>query len=483
MEADKPVTIEEWRAHEAELRQRAADLDTEYAGRQMPEDATAEWDSINDEIEASRATIAQLEARAARLAELAGREDHQERIGDGLQVKRAGRYQGDTYDLAEYRRQSRSEDHQRELMVDGAKRAIEDIGKANPAADLDKAEGLLRGAPSRDPEDVARHLLRYGSPAYSSAFGKTIAGRALNPEEQRAFTVGSTGTYPVPIALDPTVVHTSNWSINPWRQISNVETITGTTWKGVTSGAITAARANEAAAASDNTPTLTQPSITPTRVQAFVPFSYETDQDWSGLQVEMARLFAEAKDDEEATAFATGNGSGANPQGILSSSAAVTTVTTASAGAFVVGDVYKLLEQLPPRFRPNATWVTNLFLINKIRQLDTAGGANLVVRLPFGASGQPGSQQASSGVELLGRPLYESTAINTSNVLTTGTNVAVLGDFRYYKIVERLGLEVRLVPDVFDTSTGYPTGQSGMYAFWRNSGKVLSASAFRILQT
>jgi HK97 family phage major capsid protein len=481
---ETPVTLDEWRQHEAALKQRATDIDNEHSGARMSDDAKAEWDSVNDELEDVRATIQELETRSARLAAIADEPERQERVGDGLQVKRAGRYQGDKYDLAEIRRQSRSDDHQRELLIDNAKRAVEDIAAVNPAADQSKTERLLQGAPGRDPEVVARHILRYGSPAYNSAFGKTLAGRSnLTPEEQRAFTVGSTGTYAVPIALDPTVVHTSNWSINPWRQISNVETITGTTWKGVTSGAITANRRTEAAAATDNTPTLAQPSITPTRVDAFVPFSYESDQDWSGLQAEMGRLFAEAKDDEEATAFATGSGSGANPQGILSSSAAVTTVTTASAGAFVVSDVYKMLEQLPPRFRPGATFVTNLFLINKIRQLDTAGGANLVVRLPFGASGNPGSQMASSGVELLGRPLYESTAINTSNVLTTTTNVAVIGDFSYYKIIDRLGMEVRLVPDVFDTATGYPTGQSGLFAFWRNSAKVLSASAFRILQT
>jgi HK97 family phage major capsid protein len=197
----------------------------------------------------------------------------------------------------------------------------------------------------------------------------------------------------------------------------------------------------------------------------------------------MAKLFAEAKDDEEATAFATGSGSGANPTGILSSAAGVTTVATASAGAFVIGDVYKLLEQLPPRFQLNATWVTNLYGINKMRQFDTAGGAGLIQRIPVAISGKPGSQASGTGQEILGLPLYQSTAINTSNVVTTGTNIVLLGDFSYYKIVDRLGMEVRFVPDVFDTSTGYPTGQSGLFAFWRNGGKPLSASAFRILQT
>jgi HK97 family phage major capsid protein len=480
---ETPVTIEEWRAHEAELRQRTTELDTEYAGQKMPDTARAEWDETNAQIEAARETIAELEVRAARLADLSERDENAGRIGEGLQVARPGAIRSeDIYDLGEYRRRAHDEDHQRELMVDGARRAVEQIGAINPKADLAKAEELLRATPNRDPEVVARRMLKYGNPVYERVFSKALSGKPLTTEEQRAFTVGSTGTYPVPIALDPTVVHTSNWSVNPWRQISNVESITGTQWKGVTSGAITAAYTTEGTEASDNTPTLAQPAITPVRAQAFVPFSIETDQDWGGVQTEMARLLSEAKDDLEATKFWTGTGSN-EPKGLGSSQAAVTTVTTASGGAFVIGDVYKLFEQVPPRFRPGATFVSSLFGIDKVRQFDTAGGAGMLVRLPFGASGQPGSQQASSGVEIVGRPLYESTAINTTNVLTTGTNIFVCGNFSYFKIIDRVGMDIELIPHLFGGSNRYPTGQRGLYAMWRNSSDVLSASAFRILQT
>jgi len=480
---ETPVTIEEWRAHEAELRQRTTELDEEYKGQKMPENARAEWDEVNVQIEAARETIAELEVRAERIAVLSDREENAGRVGEGLQTARPGAIRNeDIYDLGEYRRLAHDEDHQRDLMVDGARRGLEAIGKINPKANLAKAEELLTPTPDRDPEVVARRMLKYGNPVYERVFAKALSGKALTNEEQRAFTVGSTGTYPVPIALDPTVVHTSNWSVNPWRQIANVESITGTTWKGVTSGAITAAYATEAAEASDNTPTLTQPAITPVRAQAFVPFSIETDQDWGGLQTEMARLLSEAKDDLEATKFWTGTGTN-EPKGLGSSQMGVTTVTTASAGAFVIGDIYKLFEAVPPRFRPVATFASSLFGIDKVRQFDTAGGAGMLVRLPFGASGQPGSQQASSGVEIVGRPLYETTAINTTNVLTTGTNIFVCGAFSYYKIVDRVGMDIELIPHLFGSGNRYPLGQRGLYAFWRNSADALSASAFRILQT
>jgi hypothetical protein len=62
---ETPVTVEEWRAHEAELRQRTTELDTEYAGQKMPDEARSEWDDTNAQIEAARETIAELEVRAA----------------------------------------------------------------------------------------------------------------------------------------------------------------------------------------------------------------------------------------------------------------------------------------------------------------------------------------------------------------------------------------------------------------------------------
>ena len=468
-----PMTVEEHRARVGEIDTRLSEIDTEYKGQALPEGARDEWTALNTERDDTKKVIDELVAREARILSLSDEgEERTESISDmRFQTARPGRFQGDTFDLNEYRRLASSQEQQIDLMVDGAKRALEqtDLSHVADVAGAERyAEALLQPSPHRDPGEVARRILTNGSPKYIKEF-------------QRAFTVGSTGTYPVPIALDPTIVPTGNWSINPFRQIGNVETITGTTWKGVTSGDVTAAYAAEAAAASDNTPTLAQPSITPQRAQAFVPFSWETGQDWSSIAGEMGKLIGRAKDNLEAVQFATGAGTTVYPQGVITG--ATTSVATASAGAFVIGDVYKLMEQLPAAFRPNATWVTNLYALNKVRQFDTAGGAGLVVRLPQGGQGGPGSQQAQSGLELLGRPVYESTGVNTTNVLTTGTKIAVLGDFEYFKIIDRIGLDVSIVPHIFDTSTGYPTGQSGVFAYWRNSSLVLSAGAFRVLWT
>jgi predicted phage gp36 major capsid-like protein len=49
-------------------------------------------------------------------------------------------------------------------------------------------------------------------------------------------------------------------------------------------------------------------------------------------------------------------------------------------------------------------------------------------------------------------------------------------------IVDRIGMNVEMVPHVFDASNGNrPTGKRGVYAVWMNNSKVLIPNAFRRL--
>jgi HK97 family phage major capsid protein len=54
------------------------------------------------------------------------------------------------------------------------------------------------------------------------------------------------------------------------------------------------------------------------------------------------------------------------------------------------------------------------------------------------------------------------------------------GDFSRYAIVERVGMQIELIPHLFGANRR-PTGQRGLYAFWGNSAKVVDANAFRAL--
>jgi HK97 family phage major capsid protein len=262
------------------------------------------------------------------------------------------------------------------------------------------------------------------------------------------------------------------------RALSRTETISGSNeWRGVTAGAITASRDPELSEVSDDAPTIAQPTLTVTKVAAFVPFSIEVGQDWGSLQTEMARLLQDAKDDEEASAFITGDGTGQNPQGIVTGA---TGTVAAGTAAFAVANLYALEEALGPRFRPRAAFIGNRAQYNRVRQFDTAGGAALWMYIRESLNNQvptPGN----TGATLLGYPAYEASQM--TNALTAASALLVFGDFRYYLIVDRIGMDVELIPHLFGATNQRPTGQRGLYAYWRNMGKVLSSAAFKKLVT
>ena len=49
-------------------------------------------------------------------------------------------------------------------------------------------------------------------------------------------------------------------------------------------------------------------------------------------------------------------------------------------------------------------------------------------------------------------------------------------------IVDRVDLQVELVPHLFGTACNYTTGQRGLYAYWRVRAGVLTWEAFRTLK-
>lgn len=343
----------------------------------------------------------------------------------------------------------------------------------------EQAESLVRELPVA----VAQRIVFTGSPAYRSAFQKVVSDRkelltaderdALASYERAASLTNTAGGYAVPFTLDPTVIDTGAHSTNPFRQISRVVQTTTNSWNGVTSAGVTASWDAEAAEVSDDAPTLAQPSIATFKGQAFVPFSVEIGGDWAGMEAEIRRMIAVAKNDLEGAAFATGNGTTA-PQGIVTGLVGTSSaVAPATAETFAIADVYAVESALKASARANASWVANKTWYNKIRQFDTAGGAGLWERI---GAGQPG--------QLLGYNAYESSDMDSvlPDASATDTNYAmVLGDFANgYVIVDRVGMNVELVPHLFG-SNRRPTGQRGFLAWFRVGAKVVSTSDFAML--
>lgn len=473
-------SIEALRARQGEIKSELEEIASEHRGEVLSATNQARWDELEQEWDQLDARVKAEEARQERLQRLAGTDASRESgAGTGTFVtRRPGRDQtpDDPFDLTAYHGRSRDQEHMFRLIGEGARRAIETFHYPHPRADRDAVNAHIEQVLRQDSPDkeIALRILNCGSDLYKRAFWKHVTGQPMTHDETRALAVGSatTGGAAVPIDVDPTLIPTSNGALNPIRQIARVITTTSYLWSGVGSGGITAQYRAEGAAMSDNAPTLTQPQIQPERADVFVPFSWELGEDWASLEANLAVEIQDAKDTLEATKFANGAGhASTEPQGIAVG--AGTIIGSVASTAFSVGDLYKLEDNLPARFQPNASWIAAPSMFNKVRQLDTAGGANLWVQL-----------QNPNPPTLIGYPAYKLSTYGTAGSAYTGSaKWGILGDFNYYGIVDRIGMSIRVIDNLFGTSgvsaLNVPTGQSGLVAFWRNSAGVLTSNAFR----
>jgi HK97 family phage major capsid protein len=321
---------------------------------------------------------------------------------------------------------------------------------------------------AQDNPGIARHMLLTGSQEYQEAFRAYVEDPEGMAQRAALSLTNANGGYLLPFVLDPTIILSNSGSANPWRRISNVKQTTSNTWNGVTSAGVTAAWLTEGSAAADATPTVGNVVVTPVKAAAWVFGSYEVLEDTDFGQ-QLPRLLADAKDRLEEAAFATGAGSGGVPQGVITG--ATTVVTTATTLVIAIGDVYATQQAVPPRFRnaPGCAWVANVAIINKFRQLDTAGGASFWTNL---GKGQPET--------LLGAPIYESTTM--ASTLTSTNLLAIMGDFGQFFIVDRVGVSLIYEPLVKDQSTARPSGQAGWFMFWRTGSTVAVVNGFRVMK-
>lgn len=353
---------------------------------------------------------------------------------------------------------------------------------------LERIDHLLRSStPDRDPSFIARLALLTERAEYRTGWMKLVTqpqpvltseeAQAMNDAAQfRAMSGGTdtAGGYGVPILIDPTVILTAQGSLNPFRRISRVETITTDAWRGVSSAGVTWSYDAEASAVSDDSPTLAQPIVNVHEARGFIPFSIRVGQDYPGFADEMSRLLMEGYDELQAQKYAVGAGDGSNePFGIITALDANTNVevVTTTDGSYGGADVNKTWGALPDRYKANATWVMSYEVAN-----DTAVFAN-------------NNNWSYMTVDLTGqieqirnRPVEFSSYFPGSLATTGAANILVVGDFRNYLIADRVGMTVELVSHLFDTSTGRPTGQRGWFAYARNGADSINDLGFRLLQ-
>jgi HK97 family phage major capsid protein len=365
---------------------------------------------------------------------------------------------------------------------------VGDYAHEIPSAAMEQVERMLRSGRTRsfDAAVVARRLLITETPAYRSAWAKTMTNpnpvltvdeqRALLAwEEFRAMSIGTdtSGGFGVPVLIDPSIILTAQGSLNPFRSIARVIPITNDEWKGVSSAGITWSIDAEAAAVSDDTPTLAQPTVTTGMGRGFVPFSIQVGGDYPGFAAEIATLLVEGYDELQAAHFCTGSTSATN-RGLLTALDANTNVevVTTTDGAFGAVDVNKAWGALPDRYKQNAVWMMNHDVGNEVGGFSTSGaGSYFTVTLAD-----------DNTPRLKGRPVAYASNFPDFTGTTGASNILVVGDFRNYVIADRVGMTTELVPHLFDVTNNLPTGSRGFFAWARFGANSVNDLGFRLLQ-
>jgi HK97 family phage major capsid protein len=481
---DERTTLEELAARRDEVIARMREIHGEAQGRRFEDNEQAEFDDLEGERIQIDLAIENIEERESRLASANG---NQVISGDGTTPVRKRKNRGGVYsntgtkmpenifDLTAYRGLGSSVEEMKHLYREGARRAVENLQFESETPEKAKAhaEKLLM----RDERDAAfaTRVLTTGSALYDRAFGKMVMGKPLSTQEDAALkaAISNTGLgseTPVPVTIDPTVILTSDGAVNPLRQIARTVTITGSKWQGISSDGVDVVYEAELTQVADTTPVFEAPQAEVAKAHAYIEFSIEVDQDWGELRSNLGIMFQDAKDMKEAEKFLLGSGVN-EPEGLLTALIAspASIVYTATLNTFTDADLYAVKAALPPRFRSGASWLANDAVFSAVRQFDTAGGAALWVQL-----------EADRPARLLGRPVYEASEM--SGEYTSGNEeILVYGDFgRGFIIVDRVGLNVELIPHVLGVNRR-PIGARALYAYFRNTSALLTANAFRVL--
>jgi HK97 family phage major capsid protein len=491
-ELDKLRSVDELVTLKESLKREIVDLDTEFGVTPMPPDIGAQFAS-KKELHAE--IVRRLEERANRakiVASVAGDDNHVERAAPAMIVRKT---EADIYDIAAIESGSKSVEDRSQRYRDNAMRSVETtvVPYGDELGAKHHMARLLDYSDSPDKE-IARRVLLTGNPAYKRAFNKYLKdgnANGFSPEEQRAAALAVTGTtttggYAVPYLFDPTFIAIgAHTSVNPYRAACRVETIAGgNNWRAVTATAITAKWDAEAAASVEGGPTIGQPTFTVQRADAFVTASIEALQDRPDLSGELGKLFQEGKDTLEENSFTLGVGTTVYPQGMFLSGA-FTVQSTATNDVTAIADLQLLEAALPLRHRmaPGAAMFMSRSTQRQLEALDTTG---YYFKRPgqFFAMGKAEPQNSptgNTGTQCLGYPIWEVPSA-VSTLTTDAAVIVVFGDPKNYVIVDRIGMNVEVIQNMLNGATpSFPTGQRGIYAYWRATARALNVDGMRQL--
>lgn len=178
------------------------------------------------------------------------------------------------------------------------------------------------------------------------------------------------------------------------------------------------------------------------------------------LESEMQQLYVEAQGDLEEDKFINGTGT-EQPTGFLKDAKLG---VTAIVDGLSADDLIDLQYKLKRGYRNKGVYLMNDTTVGSVRKLKNSDGQ--YIWQPSLIEGEPD--------RISGRPLFTSDAIPE---IGTGNKSVAFGDFSKYRIMDRLGLAIQRLDELYAE-----TGQVGFRCTSRNDGKLLDKEAIKYIQ-
>ncbi len=209
------ANVDGLRSRQTELKAEIEAIDKDADGEAFTDEQRVQWNAANEEFEANRKHIEELEARMERIASMSEENVEAERVI--ARPKAKSRVPDDPHDVAAYRNLSNSMDDLHGAYREGALKIVESVSAAHADADIDASqERMERLLKTRDEEGMlARRLISTSSPTYERAFGKWLGGASRTTEEERALSQSSASAEAATSSTSSALLRSTRGSSSP----------------------------------------------------------------------------------------------------------------------------------------------------------------------------------------------------------------------------------------------------------------------------
>jgi HK97 family phage major capsid protein len=353
-------------------------------------------------------------------------------------------------------------------------RAIKDVedlsASIKRAEDLKAIEDRL-SAPTSQPvlgqlgSGAPTDQRRTATDEYRAAFNQFM--RRGRPQDLLQEGVGESGGFLVPDQFATEIVNALSDN-NVMRQIANVVQCSTKTFVVPTATDGQAHWIGEGETLVENDPTFGQIEINVYKQYRIVPITNEQLEDSAfNMETYIAAEYARTLGANEEAGFVSGDGSG-KPFGVFDTTkgGTVNVTTSGATPTAAMGDsIIDLVYSVKGVYRRNASFVMNDNTIAAVRKLKDSSGQYLW---------QP-SLQAGQPDRLYGYPVYSSPA---APIIAAGAPVIAFGDFKFYYIVDRRGITMQRLDQIYSVSSD----SIGFKATQRVGGQVVLPEAIGILK-